>query len=436
MMDPQTLITLLTMDNLHDVTSLALSLFINLIKPLAACLLIWDDEMGRYIVGHTYAGDNLIPAQVRRKLLKLANNAYHQGTQFPRYLDADVFYQPLNNEHGHVGAYLCEGGACQPNQHDASYQQLLHVVARALYVNGTLSQVQREHQELVAERERLEGLLLAVAQQQQTIDRLLARERQLSASLEAKVEERTAELREAQKWLIQSEKLAVIGKLASSLAHEINNPLQAIQSGLGLILSDLDQLNIDHMKGDLLVIQRELERISGLFHQMLDFYRPASYVFEPLVINAICHDIQVLMRKRLQEANVTLLLELTEDLPMTCGDGNQIKQVLLNLILNAVDAMLPHGGQIVLQTSTRKNEVWISVKDNGPGISTENQKQLFEPLFTTKTRGLGLGLSISQQIAQRHDGKILVESVLGKGTTFTLVLPSQERCYDKTFSCG
>lgn len=435
-MDPQTLITLLTMDNLHEASSLALSLFVSLIKPLAACLLIWDEEMGRYIVGHTYADDGLSPAQVRRKLLRLADDAYRQGHKMPRCLDADVFYEPLNNAQGHVGAYLCDGFSHQPDPHNATYRQLLDVVTRAIYVCGNLNLAQREHKELVAERERLESLLLAVAQQQQTIDRLLARERQFSASLEAKVEERTAELREAQKRLVQSEKLAVIGKLASSLAHEVNNPLQAIQSGLGLVMDDLDRANANHVKGDLLVIQEELERISGLFHQMLDFYRPASYVFVPLDLNAICDGVRVLMRKRLQESSASLLLDLAEDLPLTCGDSNQIKQVLLNLILNAVEAMSPYGGHITLQTVIRNNTVLVSVKDDGPGISLENQKQLFEPLFTTKTRGLGLGLSISQEIAQRHNGRIQVESLPGQGTTFTLILPCQERCYGETAGRG
>ena len=281
-----------------------------------------------------------------------------------------------------------------------------------------------------ADRERLQQLLHAVDQQQRTIDRLLTLERQFSASLEAQVEERTAALRDAQARIIHSEKLAVIGKLAASLAHEINNPLQAIQSGLGLMLAELASGQVANVHADLRVIQAELERVQSIFKQMLDFNRPAPAQREPLDLNAICEGVRVLLRKRLQETNIDLRLELAPHLPPTCGDSNQIKQVLINLVLNSAEAISPTGGHIEIGTRRHDNQVFVQVTDTGCGISPEHQSQLFEPFFTTKTRGLGLGLAISQEIVEKHRGRITVRSAIDQGTTFTIVLPVEEHCHD------
>jgi signal transduction histidine kinase len=135
------------------------------------------------------------------------------------------------------------------------------------------------------------------------------------------------------------------------------------------------------------------------------------------------------MRKRLQETNLELKLELADSLPLTCGDSNQIKQVLINLILNAAEALASSGGVVALRTVHNGQQVCLSVSDNGPGIPPQHQARLFEPLFTTKTRGLGLGLAISQEIAQRHDGYITAHSTPGQGTTFTVMLPVREHCH-------
>ena len=148
----------------------------------------------------------------------------------------------------------------------------------------------------------------------------------------------------------------------------------------------------------------------------------------PLDLNEICKGLAILMRKRLQQSNVTLNLDLHAPLPLTCGDRNQIKQILINLILNATEAMEPDGGSVTLKTLTHSNKAMIAVIDDGPGIAAADIPHLFEPLFTTKTRGLGLGLAISQEIAQQHKGYIRVESQLDLGTTFELQLPIQKDC--------
>lgn len=406
----------------------ALVALVKLLQPCWACVLLWDNELGRYTVGDTWLSSESgrSAPDLRRHILKVAQAAQRQDQASVHLPEPGFCYQPLNTAAQHVGAFCA--GIDQLPVTNGEYSLLLQSATHTLYTVTRLEQADHERQQLEAERVRLEQLLQAVEQQQRTIDQLLAAERQLSASLEAKVEERTAALRAAQTRLIQSEKLAVIGQLASSLAHELNNPLQAIQSGLGLVMSEIESGSSSQVRDDLRTIQQELERIESIFHQMLDFYRPVSFEFLPLDLNAICNGVRVLMRKRLQEGNVALKLELAANLPLTCGDSNQIKQVLINLILNAAEAMSSSGGTILLRSTHNQQQVCLSVIDDGPGISPQHQAHLFEPLFTTKTRGLGLGLAISQEIVQQHSGLITVHSAPGQGTTFMILLPVKENC--------
>jgi signal transduction histidine kinase len=427
------LLSIMTAETLDQAASSTLQALVNILPPQAACVLLWDSELGRYIVGDTWqsSAQHMSAADVRRNALHYGKLAYELDPSQSRCIVPEIFYQPLNFQNQHVGAYVCLGLDRLADPTDESYERLMRGVSRTLYSVGQFQQATQEQAQAQADRERLEKLLQAVEQQQRTIDRLLAAERQFSASLEAKVEERTTALRLAQERLIQSEKLAVIGKLASSLAHELNNPLQAVQSGLGLVMAEIESGDRDVARQDLRIIQVELERVESIFRQMLDFYRPVSYEYAPLDLNAICDGVRVLMRKRLQETNVSLRLELGANLPLSCGDGNQIKQVLLNLTLNAAEALAAGGGNIWLRTTTNGKHVCVSVNDDGPGIPPQYRARLFEPLFTTKTRGLGLGLAISQELMQRHGGAITVESMLGTGTTFTIHLPIKEGCHER-----
>jgi len=428
-----TLLQMMIAPTLEQTITLGMTALDQLIHPCAGALLLWDLDMERYIVGEVFVRDTTrIETQFRRDALRIAAQAYAQNKLLPRCLHQSVFYLPLNTpDANHIGAYLYEvSNQSQPLPPVIPDQEFSQAAARALWSMSRIEQADREHAELVAERERLEHLLRAVEQQQMTIDRLLTLERQFSASLEVKIEERTVALREAQARLIQSEKLAVIGQLASSLAHEINNPVQAIQSGLGLAISELESGQIQHVHDDLLMIQNELERIQTIFKQMLDFQRPATFIYRPLDLNAICEGVRILMRKKLQELQIELRLELEDGLPRTCGDSNQMKQVLINLVLNAAEAMSESGGHILIKTQSDKDHTLVSVIDNGSGIQNEHLSRLFEPLFTTKTRGLGLGLAISQEIIQNHQGSITVTSTLGEGTNFTFTLPRKEFCHD------
>ena len=423
-----TLANMLCAGSVEQTLSFALASLITLTQPQWVCFLLWDVDLQRYIVGETWLSDatEQSPAALRRLVLRQANTAYLSDPHTARRLDTTAWYHPLNAHAAPVGA-VCLGVEQIPREAQPAYDLLVRSLSQTLYTNARLEQADRERAELESDRQRLEQLLRAVEVQQRTIDQLLAAERQLSASLEAKVEERTAALRAAQNRLIQSEKLAVIGQLASSLAHELNNPLQAIESGLGLVMTELNGA-APEVQQDLTIIAQELERIQTIFRQMLDFYRPVSHDHLPLDVNALCDGVRILMRKRLQEAGIVLQLQLADSLPTPCGDRNQIKQVLLNLILNAAEAARGDAAHIELATAAQGKTVRITLTDNGSGIAPEHLPRLFEPLFTTKTRGLGLGLAISREIIERHGGKISVASALGTGTTFTITLPVTGVC--------
>lgn len=416
----------------EETISNALSAFVDLMQPQWACLLLWDQQLGRHIVGDTYLHHSspLEAAEVRRKSLDIAE-IISPETQDPTEESRSGYYcVRLRTLAQYVGVYIyqCSDAIRTPNPEH--HEMLCRVASHALYTSMRIQEADQERTQLEDERRRLEHLLRAVEQQQQTIDELLTAERQLSASLEIKVEERTSALKAAQIRLIQSEKLAVIGQLASSLAHELNNPLQAIQSGLGLVMDEIEKGNTGLVWQDLTIVQQELERIQTIFRQMLDFYRPVTREYAPLDLNATCEAMRVLMRKRLQESDIVLHIELAASLPLICGDNNQIKQVLLNLLLNAAEAMPAGGGNIWLRTEARDSQVCISVIDDGHGITPEHQSHLFEPLFTTKTRGMGLGLAISQDIVRRHSGYISVNSTPALTTTFVIQLPVGSDCYD------
>ena len=423
------LLDIATASSLEQAATLSLALFARLFSASAGCITLWDSELNRHIVAATWAdpASAINGGALRRQALALVNTA--RQTEIHRS-DQAVHLEPLSEDGQYVGAVALFGAACV-GPSDA-LAQLRRVSAHALVAQSRLGRAARVQSDLVSERERLQHLLVAVEQQQRTIDELLAAERQWSTSLEARVEERTTALRDAQSRLIQSEKLAVVGQLASSLAHELNNPLQAIQSGLGLVISEMSANKPEHVMQDLHVIQSELDRIDTIFRQMLDFYRPVTFESRPLDLNAICEGVRILMRKKLQEASITLRLQLGAPLPLTCGDSNQIKQVLLNLVLNAAEAMPTTGGVITLQTIHNGQQVCLCVIDTGVGITPEQRSRLFEPLFTTKTRGLGLGLAISQEIIRRHDGYIAVQSAPGSGTTFEIVLPARKQCHEQS----
>ena len=231
----------------------------------------------------------------------------------------------------------------------------------------------------------------------------------------------TAE-RAMQSQLVQAEKLAGLGRLAASLAHEINNPLQALQGCLDLALAN--PTNIEKQQRYLGIAKSEVERLGTMVQRMLDFYRPSKGTRGPMDLKALVDEVLTLSGKRLQHARVTTQVEWIGNIPILYGVANQIKQVFLNLVLNATDAM-PNGGELCIRGSISEDQHWLCTEfaDNGMGISPENLDKIFEPFYTTKSSGTGLGLGISHTIVASHGGTLTVESALGKGTKFSVTLP-------------
>jgi two-component system NtrC family sensor kinase len=253
--------------------------------------------------------------------------------------------------------------------------------------------------------------------------------REWADTLERKVEQRTAELKAMQAHLIQSEKLAGVGKLAAGVAHEINNPLTCVLTNSSLILSDLAP--DDPRREDLQAIVDETLRCRKIVKGLLDFARQTKPQRQQLSLNKVAEDVVTLVRNQASFQNITIQTELDPDLPSVLADADQMRQVALNIILNAAEVM-PQGGKIRVQSSfqSKTNRVMLRISDTGPGISPEIQGRLFEPFFTTKKTGTGLGLAIAYGIMERHKGSLEVESALGHGTTIVVILSTDVKTID------
>jgi len=273
--------------------------------------------------------------------------------------------------------------------------------------------------------ESLAGILAAVitsAHQyqrlQETIYQLRETEMELNARMEA---QRLAENR-----LVQAAKLAAVGEMAAGIAHELNNPLTSVTGFAELVLNDLPPDS--PLRPDLDLVIREARRARDVVRRLLDFARQSESARASASLNKVVEDVVALTRHLLHTNGVELLLNLQEDLPWVLMDENQMKQVLLNLVHNALQAM-PGGGQLEIRTAASqkvgREGVIVSVRDTGVGIPPEIQPRIFEPFFTTKSSrgGTGLGLSVTYGIVSAHGGEIELLSQPGSGSTFTVWLP-------------
>jgi two-component system NtrC family sensor kinase len=245
-----------------------------------------------------------------------------------------------------------------------------------------------------------------------------------NADLYSELADFAEELERSQAQLVQAEKMAATGRLAASIAHEINNPLQAIHNSLHLSLhQDLAEEKRLQYTG---MAQAEAQRLIEIVQRMLDFYRPSRGGTEPTDINNIVENVLALAQKRLEHGHISIETHLSSDLPPVPTVADQITQVFLNIIINAIEAM-PLGGRLRLETVLTDDGKWVLIRfhDTGTGMSPEEIANLFEPFYTTKTDGTGLGLAISYGIVERHAGLINVSSQAGTGTTFTVKLPTQ-----------
>lgn len=245
-------------------------------------------------------------------------------------------------------------------------------------------------------------------------------------TLEKKVEERTAEIRQMQAHLIQQEKLASLGKLAAGIAHEINNPLGGILIYSHLLLEDTKKEDPQYQNLEKIV--KETTRCRDIVKGLLQFARPKEPEVTQISVNSTLDNALSLLESQAIFQNIVIKKQYQDDLPLVVADRSQLQQVFINIILNAVDAMKGKG-TLTLKTNLSIGEPFlnISISDTGHGIDKKDRSRLFEPFFTTKevSAGTGLGLAICYSIIQKHEGIIEVESEVGKGSTFTVKLPLQ-----------
>ena len=244
------------------------------------------------------------------------------------------------------------------------------------------------------------------------------------SNLEQKVEERTAQL-------LRAERLAAVGELAAEVAHEINNPL----GGLGNFASMLENEpeNTQQTKKYAALILEGLKRVEIIVKRLLTFSRPYSLQMSDKNINYIINNSIKFIEYRIEPCHITIKKDLNETIPYVYIDADNISQVLINIMVNALESM-PDGGTLTIKTDTCKehdNCVTVCIADTGCGIREELKDKIFKPFFTTKNKegekGLGMGLAISKRIIEDHHGKINVESNIGKGTTFRICLPASKK---------
>jgi len=226
------------------------------------------------------------------------------------------------------------------------------------------------------------------------------------------------DLSQAQEQLVRSHRLAAIGQLAGSVSHELRNPLSVLRSSayyLRTRLSDADAKVTKHLN----IIEQEVANSDKIITDLLDFSRTKPPTLQQTYLNYVIED--TLTRVEVPQA-VTVKLELADGLPPLWADTFQLEQVLVNLVSNAIQAM-PQGGALTVRTDRLDDTFRTTVSDTGTGIRPDDLEHIFEPLFTTKARGIGLGLAVCKTLIENHGGSITVESVVGKGTTFTVNLP-------------
>jgi signal transduction histidine kinase len=222
-----------------------------------------------------------------------------------------------------------------------------------------------------------------------------------------------------QKQLLQADKMASLGTLAAGIAHEIRNPMATINLNTQILLRDL-KLDQEHQVY-MLDIQKEVKKIERIISEILEFSKPKPAHLVETSINDVVQSVHEFIRVQLRKHGVQVHVELQDSLPPVLIDPAQVSQVLINLVINAMQAM-PEGGDLTITTrrDPKKKRLDLRVIDTGVGIPPENIDKIFDPFFTNKPEGTGLGLAIARQLLEKNQATIQVESKVGKGTTFSL----------------
>jgi signal transduction histidine kinase len=237
--------------------------------------------------------------------------------------------------------------------------------------------------------------------------------------------ETQSELEKSREHLLQSEKLALVGKLAAGTSHSIRNPLTSVKMRLFSLGRSLD-LDSDQ-KEDFDVISKEISHIDTIVQNFLEFSRPPRLKLQSVSPSDIVDQAIQLLQHRLESYEVFIKIQRKEPLPLIQADPEQLKEVLINIIINACEAMGQGGSIVIYEEVVIERERLISavirISDNGPGIPESIQTRIMEPFFTTKEEGTGLGLSIANRIVQEHGGRLDIQSKEDSGSTFIITLP-------------
>ncbi len=240
-----------------------------------------------------------------------------------------------------------------------------------------------------------------------------------SERLEEMVEDRTKKLWDAEERLIRRERLAVLGQLAASVGHELRNPLGVISNAiyfLRMVLTEADETVKEYLD----MIHNRVQEAEKIVSDLLNLSRNRIPDREKIILNHIITDV---LGRHPAPIEISVVNQIPADLPLVFVDSQQMRQVLTNLITNAYQAM-PKGGQLILSALTEQQQVHLSIADTGYGMASETMAKIFEPLFTTKAKGIGLGLVVSRNLVEINEGNLAVESVEGQGTTFTITMPT------------
>jgi len=234
--------------------------------------------------------------------------------------------------------------------------------------------------------------------------------------------------RELEERLNQSERAAVIGRLTQSVAHEIRNPLNVINLSIDHVnkkYAPEDAARREKFTQLLSSIKDEIERLKHLVNDLLNYGRPAQYAFETVDLRQLVEETLALLRQQADMQGVAVTIDEQSGPASVRGDRERLKSFVSNLAINALQAM-PSGGHLTAQIARHDGEVEVKVSDTGIGISEESLSKIFEPYFSTKQSGFGLGLAVTRKIIEEHQGRIAVESQLARGTTFTVTLPAAD----------